>query len=220
MMQATTISPTAPRERIPPLQEFLEVGIKLFPLTVEQYHQMLEKSILEEGAPIELLDGLLVRKDRSHAGEDPMTVGHNHAWVLGRINRWILSLESLGAELRLQQPVTISPFHEPEPDAAIVDPAVDYRQRHPQPADIFCLIEVSDGSLRHDRTTKKRIYADAGIPQFIIIDLEQMTIEEYRIDAAQTGRYAQPILHRKGDRFAIILGGGNRFDVAVDTLLP
>lgn len=35
----------------------------LAPLTVEQYHRMLEEGPLQSGDPIELLDGLLVLKD-------------------------------------------------------------------------------------------------------------------------------------------------------------
>ncbi len=34
------------------------------PLTTDQYHRMLESGILIEGAPIELIDGILMRKDR------------------------------------------------------------------------------------------------------------------------------------------------------------
>lgn len=48
-------------------------------LTVDQYHRMIDSGILREGEPIELLDGVLVYKDRSDRGEDPMTVGKRHA---------------------------------------------------------------------------------------------------------------------------------------------
>ena len=34
-------------------------------ISVEQYHQMIRLGILPEGAPVELIDGLLVWKDRS-----------------------------------------------------------------------------------------------------------------------------------------------------------
>jgi hypothetical protein len=37
----------------------------LEPISVERYHRMIAAGILPEGAPIELIDGLLVRKDRS-----------------------------------------------------------------------------------------------------------------------------------------------------------
>jgi hypothetical protein len=41
-------------------------------LTVEQYHRMIRSGILLEGAPVELIDGLLVWKDRSARGTGPL----------------------------------------------------------------------------------------------------------------------------------------------------
>ena len=48
---------------------------QLLTLTVDQYHRMLETGILTEGEPIELLDGLLVVKDRGGG----MTLSPIHA---------------------------------------------------------------------------------------------------------------------------------------------
>ena len=62
--------------RASPLES--DTPAKIVPLTVDQYHRMIEAAILPEGEPIELIDGLLVRKDRSAVGADPMTVGHAH----------------------------------------------------------------------------------------------------------------------------------------------
>ncbi|MFO1351745.1 MAG: hypothetical protein U1F68_14175 [Gammaproteobacteria bacterium] len=88
----------------------------LVTLTVAQYHRMVEAGILPEGEPIELIDGLLVKKNRG-AG---MTAHPLHALVVSRLIRLAPSLEALGYHLRLQNPITIAPPHEPEPDAAIV----------------------------------------------------------------------------------------------------
>jgi len=53
----------------------------LVPLTVEQLHGMLEKGILRDGDPIELLEGLLVRKNRA-AGR-----GRDDSWRASRPGR-------------------------------------------------------------------------------------------------------------------------------------
>ncbi len=47
----------------------------LVPITVEQFHLMIHNGIVLEGAPIELIDGLMVRKvlttvENGGAGED------------------------------------------------------------------------------------------------------------------------------------------------------
>lgn len=51
-------------------------GGRPFRLTVDQYHRMIRQGILPEAEPVELLDGQLVRKNRSAAGDDPMTIGY------------------------------------------------------------------------------------------------------------------------------------------------
>src|SRR5690606_33590578 len=46
--------------------------LRLVPLTVEQYHRMIDAGILDEDSGIELLDGMLVPNDRGDVGADPM----------------------------------------------------------------------------------------------------------------------------------------------------
>jgi Uma2 family endonuclease len=161
--------------------------------TVDQYHAMLDAGILQEGDPIELLEGQLVWKDRSATGEDPMTVGDAHAWVLDAIQELDPRFRKLGCYVRIQQPVTFSPSSEPEPDAAIVrGTRDDYRGRHPGPKDILCLIEVADSSLTRDRSLKYRIYAKAGVPLYVIINLQERVAEVYTMPRRE--RYADPQL--------------------------
>ena len=56
-------------------------------LTVAQVHAMMKAGILREGEPIELIDGLLVYKDRSTTGQDPMTIGEKHNLVIKLLAR-------------------------------------------------------------------------------------------------------------------------------------
>ena len=202
------------------LQEFVNTRARVVPLSVEQYHQMIRQGILIKGAPIELLDGFLVRKDRSAAGKDPMTVGNEHAWVVGELVRLAAKVERLGARLRIQQPVTLPPDNEPEPDGAIVRGDKDYRKGHPLPEDVSCLIEVADSSVHIDRATKQRIYADNGIAQYVIINLVDKIIEEYRQPRAGSGRYATPRIYRSRQKIKLEIPGGKRLTVAVASLLP
>jgi hypothetical protein len=54
-----------------------------------------------------------------------------------------------------ENPITLPPSHEPEPDGAVVQGRPeDYLKRHPGPADVVCALEVADSSLRADRTIK------------------------------------------------------------------
>jgi hypothetical protein len=203
------------------LKELLDLHMKVVPLNVDQYHRMIEVGILPEGEPIELLDGFLVHKDRSKAGADPMTVGHHHAWAIGQLGEVLQPVKQHGCHVRIQQPVTMPPDNEPEPDACIVRGAInEYKQRHPRAADVHCIIEAADSSLQRDRTTKLRIYAEAAIPQYLIINLLDGLIEEYGGPDPALGRYTAMRTHRKGDAVAFKLGGGATVVVPAAELLP
>ncbi|MGD0139724.1 MAG: Uma2 family endonuclease [Tepidisphaeraceae bacterium] len=191
------------------------------PITVDQYHQMIAAGILEEGQPIELLDGFLVRKDRSRSGDNPMTVGHEHVWVVYQLGELNERLKPHGCFIRTQQPVTLPPDNEPEPDGAILQGAPDaYRHRLAGPADILAVIEVADSSLHDDRTAKQRIYAAAEISRYIIINLVDRVIEVYSVPHAAQGRYASMDALRPGQVLRLPTGDETIVDVAVEKLLP
>src|SRR4051812_11405501 len=105
----------APSISSPPIRAMPPVRI-----TVGQYHRMIETGILKTDARIELLDGELVRKNRSAAGEDPMTIGTGHVTGVDLLIALNPKLKRLGCYMRIQSPVTLPPHSEPEPDGAIV----------------------------------------------------------------------------------------------------
>jgi Uma2 family endonuclease len=149
------------------LQEVADDPRLVYRYTVDDYHRMIEEGTLEEGAPFELLDGQVVRKLRNATGEDPITVGDDHRVAVLRLGKLDRKFEKLGCHVTTQQPLALPPFDEPEPDGAIVRGTIDdYTNRKPGPADVLCVIEVADASLRRDRGYKQRIYADSGIPVY------------------------------------------------------
>lgn len=192
---------------------------RVVPLTVEQYHRMLVSGILSEGAPVELLDGLLVEIDRSRAGERPMTVSPRHCASVGRWLRWLAEIEARGYALRLQAPITVPPGHEPEPDVAIVRSRPEgFVDRHPGPEEVACVVEVSESSLDRDRTTKQRIYANAGVPQYVIVNLANDRVELYEEPDRAAGAYRRVSLLGRGDVSSLRVGDVLRLPVS--ELLP
>jgi Uma2 family endonuclease len=190
-------------------------------LTLDQYVQMIQTGILPEGEPIELLDGFLVRKDRSKAGEDPMTVGLEHMWAVKNLGRVLIEVERHGLHVALQQPIALPPDGAPEPDGSIVRGAPDdYLLHYPSRADVPCVIEVADSSLHHDRVTKKRIYAKGGIAQYVIINLIDRVVEVWDAPVAGTDRYAHDAILRSGEIVRFSIGSGQTVDVEVSRLLP
>ena len=186
-------------------------------LTVDQYHRMLETGILADGEPVELLDGLLVVKDRGPA----MTLSPQHRFTVSLLMRLAPRIEASGAHLELQSPITFAPKNEPEPDGMIVRGRLeDYAERHPGPEDVSCVIEVAESSLKRDRTTKQRIYATAGIPQYLILNLVDRQIEIREDPLASAGRYRTAHVVGKDERVALNLPDGRVVEVAGEELLP
>ncbi|HTW95311.1 MAG TPA: Uma2 family endonuclease [Tepidisphaeraceae bacterium] len=170
------------------IQELTADPRLLYQHTAAEYHRMIKSGMIEEGEPFELLEGQIVRKIRSAQGENPMTVGDRHAYAVMKLTELARKLPAQGCHLRPQQPITLPPTDEPEPDAAVVRGRIeDYRGRHPHAADVICVIEVADASLRRDRTIKQRIYAKAAIAIYVIVNLQGDLIEVYT--KPKSGRY-------------------------------
>lgn len=190
-------------------------------LTVEQVERMLDVGILAEGAPLELIDGALVYKDRSDAGGDLMSVGTHHSLVVQLLGELDAELRPRGCSLRTQSPVRISPYDAPEPDGAVVTGKPrDYTDRMPGPQDVHAVIEVSDSSLRQDRRIKLALYARAAIGQYVIVNLPQHCVEVYEQPVASQDQYESVTVVRRGDRLALRTGDAPPLDVDVARLLP
>ena len=56
--------------------------VSILPLTIEQYLRMIDQKIIPENATTELLRGVVVRKNRSSPGEDPIAHGPRHRMVV------------------------------------------------------------------------------------------------------------------------------------------
>jgi Uma2 family endonuclease len=117
------------------------------------------------------------------------------------------------AHVREQGPVRLSNFTEPQPDLAIVPPRGDfYESAHPGPGEILCLIELANTSLAYDRGRKARIYAAAGIRDYVILNLRDEVLEVHREPGPQG--YASVTLLRRGDRLTLLAFPDVQIEVA------
>ncbi len=201
------------------LQDVAAGHVTVIGLTTKQYHHLIGNNLLDEDTETELLDGLMVRKDRSAHGEDPVTIGDRHRIAVQRLVRLARDFDPLGGHLQIQQPIVCPPHHEPEPDASVARGLEgDYTDRPPGPGDVLSVIEVADRSLARDLSTKLRIYAEAAIPQYVVVDLVHNVVLVHSQPAA--GSYAAPIVLRSGDALRISGGNGRYVEIAVQQLLP
>ncbi|MBW4439935.1 MAG: Uma2 family endonuclease [Plectolyngbya sp. WJT66-NPBG17] len=157
-----------------------EVLKRLF--TVEQFHRMIEAGIIEEGDRVELIRGEIV---------EMASIGTRHAGGVNRLTR--LFYDKFGKEVLVapQNPVEVDEYSEPQPDIAVLRPREDfYASAHPTPEDVFLLIEVSDLTIRYDRTIKIPLYSEDNIAEAWIVDVNAERVEVYREPSA-TGYQSQ-----------------------------
>ena len=145
--------------------------------SVDEYHRMIDAGVLDEMDRVELLDGYVVLK---------MPRNPPHDSTIQRVQKRLFRLLPPGWDVRIQSAVTL-PESEPEPDLAVVrgDDSL-YQARHPGPADVGLLVEVADSSLDRDRTDKGRIYAQAGIACYWIVNLIDRQVEVYTAPSGAT----------------------------------
>ena len=142
-------------------------------LTVQEYHRMAEAGIFHPEERLELIAGQVIRMSAK---------GTAHESAITRTER--LLRQRLGEQvlLRLQSPIQLDDYSEPEPDIAVVMPnPLDYDDHHPCPEEVFLLIEVADSSLKYDREVKALAYAKSGIADYWILDVNQRKLHVYRL---------------------------------------
>jgi Uma2 family endonuclease len=140
--------------------------------TVEEYHRMLEAEILTDSDRVELLEGQILEM----SPQQPP-----HAATTQRSFNYLSRLLAGKAFLRMQLPVTLRPNSEPEPDIAVVQiDSGEYADHHPTAADIFLLVEVADTTLRRDCQQKARIYAQAKIAEYWVLDVSDRQVYVFR----------------------------------------
>jgi len=197
---ATTIGPAVPVEPI-------------WRWTVDQYHAMIRSGVLTEDDPVELLDGWLVAKMPKNPHHRSSTVGTRDA---------VASVLPPGWSAWSQESITL-PTSEPEPDVVVVrGDQHRYPDRHPGPEDIALVVEVADSSLERDRGFKRRLYAQAGIAAYWIVNLVQNRLEVFTKPSGPGDRadYQQQREFAQADEVALTIEGREVGAVHVRDLLP
>jgi Uma2 family endonuclease len=182
----TTTAPpaTAPSAPSPPAPPARPVTYGLDPsayrFSVDQYHRMIQAGILGEDDPVELLEGYLVLK---------MSRNPAHDATIQFIQRRLYRVLPEKWDLRTQLAISLGES-EPEPDFAVVrGEAQNYLTRHPGPADIGVVIEIANTSLQRDLDDKARVYAQAGIAAYWVVNVTDRSVEAF---TRPSGPVAQP----------------------------
>ena len=160
--------------------------------TVHDYHAMIDAGILGEGDHVELIEGEILQM----APFNPP-----HPACIDVLNMRLAPALAGRAIVRVQSSFRIAEHSEPEPDMLILRPRHDfYGLSLPGPGDTLLAIEVAETSLRYDRIVKARLYAQADIPEYWLVNVITLTVTVFR-DPSPEG-YRQVIEASGADRLS------------------
>ncbi|MGI8503730.1 MAG: Uma2 family endonuclease [Hassallia sp.] len=139
--------------------------------TINEYHRLISLGFFTQSERIELIRGELIQMTAK---------GTPHIVCSSILCRQLDRLLGDKVVIRGQDPITLFNDSEPEPDVVIARGRdEDYLAHHPYPQDIVLVIEISDSTLTYDQTTKLKLYAEAGILDYWIVNLNARELERY-----------------------------------------
>lgn len=140
--------------------------------TVADYHRLSELGLLDPSQRTELLAGQIILMAAK---------GTPHVTALQLLADNLRNQLSNNALVRTQDPIQLDEFSEPEPDLAIVQGSIlDYANQHPRPDQVYLVVEVADSTLKQDCEIKDKLYAQAGIADYWVVDLNHRQLHIFR----------------------------------------
>jgi Uma2 family endonuclease len=137
--------------------------------TKDQYRRMSEIGLFGD-MRVELIEGEII----------PMpAIGSRHFTSVLLVSRALQSVFTEGYLVVPQNGFDANPHSEPQPDIAVYPGGIrDYTNALPTQAAL--IVEVSDSTLRADRTVKASLYAAAGVAEYWIVNLREEVLEVRR----------------------------------------
>ena len=156
----------------------------LFRFTVEQFHQLDELGYFED-RKAELIRGIIFE----------MTTNPGHATSSDLTGSLLRMIFGAGWVVREMKPLDTGRRSLLEPDFYVLAGSIrDFADVHPTTAAL--VVEISEATLRKDRTLKAHIYAQAGLADYWIVNLVERQLEVHRgpgpgpgADPSRRGRF-------------------------------
>lgn len=155
--------------------------------SVEDYHRFIEMGIFKPEERIELWEGEFVEMS---------PIGKRHAGIVAGMTAYLNHLFFRKFVVWSQNPIILNDFSEPQPDVCVLEGRDDfYRNENATAKDVLLAMEVSDSTVKYDRDIKFPKYAENGIAESWLIDLENDRIEIHT-QPTKNGYRLVKILHR------------------------
>jgi Uma2 family endonuclease len=149
------------------------------PISVSEYHKMVDAGVFREDDRIELIEGELIQM---------APIGGPHIQLVNLLTRILVQQIGDDAVVSPQNAVALEPDSEPEPDFVLLRPECLYNTEVPTAKDVLLIIEVSHSTLAYDRDVKIPLYAKHGIPEVWIFEAANRSVSIYREPARNSYR--------------------------------
>lgn len=141
---------------------------------------------------------------------EPGPEGLPHANVIEYLNELLMPALVGRVRLRVQLPFAVDDETELIPDLALIDRRAP-KSDHPSAA--LLVIEVADSSARYDRVVKAPLYAQAGVPEYWLVDAAKRHVEVFSVPRARS--YAKHVRVTRGE---LLVPGFPEVSVRLDAL--
>lgn len=162
--------------------------------TLDEYESFFIPRAGELPLRVELIEGEIVEMPSQNMP---------HGSAIMRSTNYLVTHYGDTHYVRVQLPLNLSHWSQPEPDFALVAiESVAQATAHPERADL--IIEVSDTSLKYDLCEKASLYAKAGMPEYWVLDVNAQVLHRHRTPRSDDEQpfgfqYAEITVHRLGE---------------------
>jgi Uma2 family endonuclease len=137
----------------------------------EQYHLMAIAGVFSHNQRIELIKGEIIEMS---------PIGKKHAAYVAKLQYLLHENFANRSIIWTQNSIKLDNGSEPQPDLALLKLRDDfYIESLPVPEDILLIIEVADSTLSYDRDIKMPLYAEFGILEAWLFDVNDKTLTRY-----------------------------------------
>ena len=190
----------------------IDSGRRPYRFTAEQFERMIETGAIPDGDDVELIRGRLYRRVK----KEP------HNFAVGRAAELLRRLLPDGFHVREEKSLRHDGRTLSEPHVVVArGGSAEYRPLPPLTSEVPMIVEVCHHSRNADYRGKARLYAEAGVPLYWIVDLhERKLVACSEPRQAASASYARLATFGEGESAPVVLDGREIGRIAVSDLLP